>query len=229
VRVQRANVQRVPIEEGQEFASFRTGAYMKIVAVPGRSGGDNLMIERRFPSRTRWAPQHVHADFGERFTILDGVADASIGSSELRLGEGKVHYAAPYALHSNPTNRSKYPLAYQQTFEPATEGARSYVRTLAQVLADGRDEDGELPWSLVLAIGDVTREHTYARHLPYGFQRRVLLPLGNYIAGTRNLGVQLARVPRLPPDAPLEAQQPAKRRPARALVTGTPRRTGRHA
>lgn len=174
---------------------------MVIVDVPA-GPADPLTIARHFPSRTRWAPPHVHLDFAERFTILDGVADARIGSSELRLGQFQVHYAGPGVLHSNPINRGRYPLAYLQTFEPATEGARSYVRTLAHVLSEGRDEDGELPWSLVLAIGDVTRERTYAKWLPYELQRRVLLPLGNYVAGTRNLGVQLARVPRAAPDAP---------------------------
>jgi mannose-6-phosphate isomerase-like protein (cupin superfamily) len=199
VWVQRAKVQRVPIAKGQRYESFRTGAWMEIVDVPD-DRTDPLTIKRRFRSRTRWAPPHVHLDFAERFKIIEGVADAKIGSSELRLGKDAVHYAGPGVLHCNPANRHKYELVYEQTFEPATEGARSYVRTLAQVLRDGRDEEGELPWALVLAIGDVTRERTYSRWLPYKLQRKVLLPVGSYVAGTRNLGVQLARVPRVAPD-----------------------------
>ena len=192
---------------------------MAIVEVPeGRA--DRLTIVRRFPSRMRWAPPHVHLDFAERFMILEGVADARIGDSELRLGQLEVHYAGPGVLHSNPINRGRHPLTYLQSFEPATEGARSYVRTLAQVLSDGRDEDGDLPWSLVLAIGDVTRERTYAKWLPYELQRRVLLPLGNYVAGTRNLGVQLARVPRAP-------EKGATRRRGGGLIIAAMRRTDR--
>ena len=223
MRVQRANVQRLPIAKGQRFTSFRTGAAMEIVEVPaGRT--DALTVERRFPSRMRRAPPHVHLDFAERFTIVEGVADARIGDSQLRLGKDEVHYAGPGVLHCNPINRGRHPLAYRQTFEPATEGARSYVRTLAQVLSDGRDEDGDLPWSLVLAIGDVTRERTYAKWLPYELQRRVLLPLGNYVAGTRNLGVQLARVPRATPEAPAKRATRLRRGGVIAVKPRTDRR-----
>jgi mannose-6-phosphate isomerase-like protein (cupin superfamily) len=194
VGVQRAKVQRLPIGMS-EHTSYRTGAVMKILEVPERGAGGVLKIERVFQSGKRWVPHHVHLDFAERFTIVRGVADAKIGSSEVRLAEGAVHYVPLGAEHTNPINRTRYELAYEQTFEPATEGALSYVRTLAQVLDDGRDDDGDLPWPLVLAIGAVTRERTYVGRRAYSLQRRVLLPLGNYVAGTRNLGVQLARVP----------------------------------
>lgn len=192
--VQRAKVRRLPIGVS-EHTSFRTGAVMRILEVPEPGTGGALKIERVLQSGNRRAPTHVHLDFAERFKILRGVAVMKIGSSEVLLGEGAVHYVPLGAAHTNPTRRTRYELAYEQTFEPATEGALSYVRTLAQVLDDGRDDDGDLPWPLVLAIGDVTRERTYVGRRAYSLQRRVLLPLGNYVAGTRNLGVQLARVP----------------------------------
>jgi hypothetical protein len=111
----------------------------------------------------------------------------------MRLGKGQSLFVGAGVWHVNVRNRDNTELVYEQTFTPATEGARSYVATLAQILHEGRDEDGELPWPVVLAIGDVTRERTYARRLPYALQRRLLLPVGNFIAGTRDFNVHLAR------------------------------------
>ena len=140
-----------------------------------------------------WIPEHVHLDFSERFEVVKGIADVRHAGSDMRLGKDESLYIGAGVWHMNVRNRDNTDLVYRQTFGPATEGARSYVATLAQVLRDGRDEDGELPWPVVLAIGDVTRERTYARRLPYSVQRRVLLPVGNFVAGTRDFDVHLAR------------------------------------
>ena len=171
---------------------------MRIVSVPERGGVDALTIERTLKPGQRWTPEHVHLDFSERFCVIEGIADATRAGDDLRLAAKETLYIGEGVPHTNVRNRDNTDLRYRQTFEPATEGARSYVRTLAQLLREGRDDNGELPWSLVLAIGDVTRERTYASRLPYALQRRVLLPAGRVVAGARGYGVQLARVSRRP-------------------------------
>jgi mannose-6-phosphate isomerase-like protein (cupin superfamily) len=171
---------------------------MMILEVPGGSAGDWIKVRRVFEGKTRWAPMHVHLDFEERFEILTGHADAKIRGDDVRLSAGETFFVGKGQPHVNPTNRdttASSRLDYTQTFTPATEGARSYVQTLAQLLREGRDSDGELPWSLVLAIGDVTRERTYVNVRPYSLQRRVLLPIGNRVAGARGFAVQLGRQP----------------------------------
>ena len=197
MRVQRAKVKRIRLDklQGHEIISPRTGARMVILRLPEDDDGE-LTIMRLLRPGQRWTPEHVHLDFSEHFRVLAGIADAEHAGKKLRLGVGEVHYVGKGVRHVNLRNNDITDLLYLQTFIPATEGARGYVSTLAQVLRDGRDRDGELPWPLVLAIGDVTRERTYARHMPYYVQRKVLLPLGSYVAGTRGLGVQLARKPR---------------------------------
>ena len=135
----------------------------------------------------------MHLGFSERFVVKQGIADVRHAGSEMRLGKDESLYIGAGVWHVNVRNRDNTELVYEQTFAPATEGACSYVATLAQILREGRDEDGELPWPVVLAIGDVTRERTYARGLPYALQRRVLLPVGNLVAGTRDFKVHLAR------------------------------------
>jgi mannose-6-phosphate isomerase-like protein (cupin superfamily) len=154
---------------------------------------DVLTVRRELAPHSAWTPEHVHLGFSERFEVLEGIADVRHAGKEMRLGAGKALYVGQGVWHANVRNRDNTKLVYKQTFTPATEGARSYVATLAQVLREGRDDDGELPWPVVLAIGDVTRERTYARRLPYVLQRRVLLPVGNFIAGTRDFDVHLAR------------------------------------
>ena len=198
MRVQRAKVKRVRLDtlEGQVIVSPRTGARMMILDLP-RKGHDELTVMRLLKPGQRWTPEHVHLDFSERFEVLAGIADAKHAGKKLRLGLHEVHYVGKGVRHMNLRNNDITDLVYLQTFTPATEGARGYVSTLAQVLRDGRDDDGEVPWPLVLAIGDVTRERTYvAGRVPYLIQRRALLPLGNYVAGTLGHRVQLARKPR---------------------------------
>jgi mannose-6-phosphate isomerase-like protein (cupin superfamily) len=196
---ERAKVQRVLLEESNAFIrSPRTGAKMMILEVPGGSAGNWIKVKRVFEDKTRWAPVHVHLDFEERFEIKGGHADAKIRGDDVRLAPGDTFFVGKGQPHVNPTNRAtsaSSPLEYIQTFTPATEGARSYVRTLAQVLRDGRDRDGELPWPLVLAIGDVTHERTYVNVRPYSLQEKVLLPLGNRIAGAQRFTVNLGRQP----------------------------------
>jgi mannose-6-phosphate isomerase-like protein (cupin superfamily) len=176
---------------------------MRIKEVPANGSDGPLTIVRVVkPGKHRWVPEHVHLDFSEKFVIVRGIADAEILGSPQRLAAGRTLFVGPGRRHVNPTNSDITELEYEQSFIPGTEGARSYVTTLAQVLRDGRDEDGDLPWSLVLAIGDVTRERTYARPVAYAegiqntVQRRLLLRLGSYVAGTRGFDVQLARKPR---------------------------------
>jgi len=65
------------------------------------------------------------------------------------------------------------------------------VRTLGEVLRDGRDDDGDLPTALVLAVFDATHGRTYYGRLPFGLQRRVLQPLGTAVAGARGYAVWL--------------------------------------
>jgi mannose-6-phosphate isomerase-like protein (cupin superfamily) len=174
---------------------------MTIVSVPGPGTEGALTIMRKLTPGKRWTPEHVHLDFAERFEIVSGIADLTYARDDRRRAADEVLYVPAGVVHRNPRNRDIAELVYRQTFIPATEGARSYVRTLAQVLRDGRDEDGELPWSLVLAIGHVTRERTYARRLPYALQRKVLLPVGSRVAGTRGFDVQLPRKPAAAPSA----------------------------
>jgi mannose-6-phosphate isomerase-like protein (cupin superfamily) len=165
---------------------------MKVLTLPTPTK-DVLVVERELKPRSAWTPEHVHLDFSEEFKVVKGIADVRHAGSEMRLGKGETLYIGAGVWHVNVRNRDNTELVYQQTFSPATEGARSYVATLAHVLRDGRDEEGELPWPVVLAIGNVTRERTYARRLPYALQRRVLLPAGDYVAGTRAFNVHLAR------------------------------------
>jgi mannose-6-phosphate isomerase-like protein (cupin superfamily) len=197
VRVQRAKVKRIRLDTllDQEIISPRTGARMVIRQLPDEHD-DELTVMRLLKPGQRWTPEHVHLDFSERFEVLSGIADAKHAGKKLRLGVGEVHHVGKGVRHVNLRNNDITDLLYLQTFAPATEGARGYVSTLAQVLRDGRDQDGELPWPLVLAIGDVTRERTYARRVPYLLQRKALLPLGSYVAGTLGHRVQLARKPR---------------------------------
>jgi mannose-6-phosphate isomerase-like protein (cupin superfamily) len=181
------------------IVSPRTGATLEILAVPGRGADGELLIRRTLrPDMGRSGP-HVHVDFAETFRIEQGIGDARIDGRAYRFSAGQTFYVPPGVPHVNPFNGEiEADLVLTQSFEPATEGVRSYVQTLAALLRDGRDENGDLPRWLVYAIGDATGERTYADgyprgvRLPYGLQR-ALLPVGALVAGARGYTVHLPR------------------------------------
>ncbi len=165
---------------------------------------DALAIVRRFKQDMGRFPAHVHFDFAERFEVLSGVARAALGGDDLLLStaEGRsTLYVPPGVPHVNPYNEERTYLELRQVFLPATDGAWSYVETLAAIMQDGRDDGGELPWPLLLAVADVTGERSYltpvVRREPrattwsFALQRRVLQRLGNVVAGTGGYDVHL--------------------------------------
>jgi mannose-6-phosphate isomerase-like protein (cupin superfamily) len=188
---------------GQWITSPRTGAQLKRDGLREEEV-DGLAVVRVLKPDMKPFPAHVHLDFAERFEVVSGAAQAAIDGDKLRLTAGgqSVLYVPPGVPHVNPYNDERKDLELRQTFLPATEGAIAYVETLAAVLQDGRDDDGELPWPLILAVADVTGERSYltpvVRKMPrsttwsFALQRRVLLPAGKLLAGTRDFHVHLA-------------------------------------
>jgi mannose-6-phosphate isomerase-like protein (cupin superfamily) len=163
-----------------------------------------LTVMRRLQEGMGRFPPHVHLDFAERFEVVKGAAEAEIDRDKLRLTTANGRstlYVPPGVPHVNPYNDENDVLEYRQSFEPGTEGARSYVETLAAMLADGRDDNGELPWSLIAAVADVTRERTYLTPIVWGaprgdgwsyaLQRKVALPIGAAVAKLRHYHVHL--------------------------------------
>jgi mannose-6-phosphate isomerase-like protein (cupin superfamily) len=190
--------------ENEAVTSPRTGASLRITHAP-TSERDFLSVDRVFKPGMGRFPEHVHLDFAETFKIEKGVAEAKVGGDTLRLTAGKAFHVPRGVPHVNPYNADIEDLTLAQKFDPATEGARSYVQTLERVLWQGRDDDGELPAAVILALGDVTRERTYLTGPRWGhgwgeatffaLQRRCLLPLGRAVAGARGYEVYLTSEP----------------------------------
>jgi hypothetical protein len=194
------------------IVSPRTGAGLRQAASSTSDGGE-LALERSYKRGMGKFPPHVHFEFAERFEVISGGAVAVLDGDEQRLvgpqvfGDPafrRVLYIPPGVPHVNPYNFDCAELVVRQSFSPATDGVLTYVETLAEVMAEGRDDDGELPWPLVLAVAHVSGEQSYLtpaiRHRPRGprwsfeIQRRVLQPVGDVVAGTCDSRVQL------PPD-----------------------------
>lgn len=190
--------------------SPRTGARLRLAPPVDDDDDGELALERSYKRGMGKFPAHVHFEFAERFEVISGGAVAVFDGDEQRLvGSAlsadpafrSVLYIPPGVPHVNPYNFDCEELMVRQSFSPATDGVRTYVETLAEVMADGRDDDGELPWPLVLAVAHVSGEHSYltpaVRHRPRGprwsfeVQRRLLQPIGGVVAGTCDYRVQL--------------------------------------
>jgi mannose-6-phosphate isomerase-like protein (cupin superfamily) len=207
VRLRRAPTRRAILSAvGQTWiVSPRTGAGLKRDAPQSENElRSSLAVLRLLKPGMGRFPTHVHVDFAERFEVKSGAAQAEFDGDKLRLTAEKSRstlYVPPGVPHVNPYNDEREDLELRQSFMPVTEGARSYVETLAAVLSDGRDNDGELPWSLMLAVADVTGERTYltpvvrrarrADAWSFALQRRVLLPVGTLVAGMRDYDIHL--------------------------------------
>jgi hypothetical protein len=218
VRTRRSNTSALTV---QGITSPRTGAGLKLPFASASDGGE-LAVQRSYKRGMGKFPTHVHFEFAERFEVISGGAVAVLDGDEQRLVASalqtglafrSVLYIPPGVPHVNPYNFDCDELVLRQSFSTATDGVRTYVETLAEVMADGRDDDGELPWPLVLAIARISGEQIYVtpavRRRPRGprwsfqVQRRFLQPAGGVVAGTWDYRVQLP--PRLPltnPDAP---------------------------
>jgi hypothetical protein len=181
-----------------KWVSPRTDASLEVLEVPGEDGSGVLRVRRVLKPDARASRRHVHLDFAEHFTVEAGVARARLGDLRLWLSaENPVLHVPPGVMHVNPHSADIGDLTLVQCFEPgrggSLEGALAYVRTLGEVLRDGRDEGGELPLSLVLAVFDATDAGTYVGPLWFPLQTRVLRPLGSALAGARGYAVWLTR------------------------------------
>ena len=199
---------RLSREEAADNAYLMPGGRPLAVPEPpvAQAGNHDLSVLRLFRPGMGRVRSHVHLDFAEHFIVLRGKARAELDGEPCELTAAaedlrSTLYLPPGLPHVNPYNADSTDLVVAQTFEPATEGARSYIETLAEVLNDGRDHDGELPWEVVLAIGDLTDERTYFapvgaggswdRGWSFTLQRKVALPIGRRLAALRRFHVQL--------------------------------------
>jgi mannose-6-phosphate isomerase-like protein (cupin superfamily) len=183
---------RGTLKAGDRFVSPRTGASLAIVALSTRASGE-IVVERGFPADGRTTPTHLHLDFAERFEILEGLAEARIEGATVRLAVGDVLYVDPTAPHVNPHSAGGARLVVRHAFLPPRPDIFAYLRTLGQVLEDGRDDGGELPFLAALAVFNEVHGKTYLDRVPIWSQRRLIMPAGARLARKRGYDVWLTR------------------------------------
>jgi mannose-6-phosphate isomerase-like protein (cupin superfamily) len=154
--------------------------------IGGTAAQARLTVRRVLEPGMGFRVMHVHLDFVEIFRVLDGIADARVDTRTLRMTRDDEPLVISIDTpHMNPCNRSRKTLVIEQTFEPATEGARTYVRTLQTYIAQGRDVRGDLPPLVAMALFAATDSGTYASGVPRSLQRRVVFPLARPVARWR--------------------------------------------
>jgi mannose-6-phosphate isomerase-like protein (cupin superfamily) len=169
-------------------ANHRSGAEARVTRRPtigGSAEEAKLTVRRVLQPGMGFRVVHVHLDFVESFKVVMGIADARVGGRVLRLAAGDQLVVPSHTPHMNPCNRSRGVLIIDQTFEPATEGARTYVETLIQYIDEGRDVCGDLPPLTAMAVFGSTDSGTFASGIPQSLQRRVVFPLARPIARWR--------------------------------------------
>jgi mannose-6-phosphate isomerase-like protein (cupin superfamily) len=175
------------------FVSPASGASLEILVVPPPGSDGEILVRRRLVGQKTRPATHVHLDVVERFMIEQGVAEAKLDADTLRLAGGDVLLVPKTVPHAVPFSRDRGVLVMRQSFQPATEGARAYFRTLGQMLEDGRDDGGELPRLASLAVVSATGARAYMTRVPFWSQRKLLVPAGAHLARARGYDVWLTR------------------------------------
>ncbi len=181
------------LQAEDKFVSPSTGAYLAVEEMPSKANRQTLQVVRHFPWGGGQSPAHIHFDFDETYEILDGIADARLETADLRLAPGETLFVPKGASHANPFGREAAGLTLRQKLAPATEGALAYLRTLAEIIRDGRDDCGDLPRLATLAVFEATSSRTYLSGLPVWPQRTLLLPAAAVLARRRGYEVFLPR------------------------------------
>lgn len=163
---------------GDRFENPRTGASFAVLRMP-EADGEALELRRVIKPGTGKTAPHVHLDFVERFVVESGGGAMKVEGRALEAAAGDDIAVPVASRHENVRNAGDDDLVVRQSFEPATAFALAFVEMVGRLMQDDRvNRQGEAPLLATFAIAHLTDAQSFAAGLPYGFQRRVVLPLG---------------------------------------------------
>jgi mannose-6-phosphate isomerase-like protein (cupin superfamily) len=197
------------LQAGDRFENPRTGASLEVLRAPARPLGlrhldtvsdvaasyaDPPALELRWVLKphTGKAVPHAHLDFVERFVVEAGNAVARVAGAPLELAARERLEIPVGARHVNPYNVGTKDLIMRHAVEPATDFTLGFFETLGYLMRAGRvDRQGQTPLAAAFAVAHATRSQTYAAALPRWLQRRMLFPIGTWLARLRHYELRL--------------------------------------
>jgi mannose-6-phosphate isomerase-like protein (cupin superfamily) len=163
------------IEIEHAYENARSGGTLTILRHWDDTNGDVLELERALPLNTGKLPPHVHLDFVQTFTVVEGTTRAALLGDELSLGPGETLEAPRGAAHVDPWNAGPERAIVRNRVSPVPRFIEVYVETMVHRLLEGKlNGQDEFPFLEVAVLIRETDGQTFDSRLPIGLQRAIL-------------------------------------------------------
>jgi mannose-6-phosphate isomerase-like protein (cupin superfamily) len=178
------------VESGRVYTNARSGGTLSVLTHWNDTNGQLLEFERSLPPGTGKLSPHVHLDFRQTFTIVQGRTRAALGREKMVLGPGETLDVPPGAGHLDPWNPGPEHAVVRNRISPVPMVIRAYVETMiAQAVAGRLNRQDEFSFLQLAVLLRETNGQSFDSRFPVGVQRAsipILAALG------RQLGYRVA-------------------------------------
>lgn len=165
------------IEVGRAYLNAKSGGTLTVLRHWDDTGGELLELERVLPPNTGKLPPHVHLDFDQTFTVVEGRTRGALRGEELSLGPGGILDASRGSAHVDPWNPGPERAIVRNRVSPVPPFIEAYVETMVRRLLAGQlNGQDEFPFLEVAVLVRETEGQTFDSRFPIGLQR-AFLPL----------------------------------------------------
>jgi mannose-6-phosphate isomerase-like protein (cupin superfamily) len=160
------------VETGRPYADARRGGTLTVLTHWEDTDGEVLEIERNLPPRTGKLPPHVHLDFHQTFSVVEGRIRAALGRERLALGAPATLEVPKGAPHRDPWNPGPDRAVVRIRIAPVPQLIRAYVETMVARAIDGKlNRQGELPFLQIAVLLQEKEGQSFDSRFPVGLQR----------------------------------------------------------
>jgi mannose-6-phosphate isomerase-like protein (cupin superfamily) len=179
------------VETGRVYTNARSGGTLAVLTHWDDTNGELLEFERTLPPGTGRLSPHVHLDFRQTFTIVEGRTRASLGRDELTLDSGDTLDVPQGTAHLDPWNAGPERATVRNRISPVPLVIRAYVETMvAQAVAGKLNRQDEFQFLQLAVLLRETNGQSFDSRYPIGVQRAALPALA---ALGRLLGYRVAK------------------------------------
>jgi mannose-6-phosphate isomerase-like protein (cupin superfamily) len=181
---------RLVLETGRPYTNPRSGGTLTLLTHWEETDGDLLEVERSLPPGTGKLPPHVHLDFRQTFTVVEGRAVGALGRKKLALSAAETLDVPQGAPHRDPWNPGPDRGVLRIRITPVPELIRAYLETMVARAVEGKlNRRDELPFLQIAVLLQEKNGQSFDSRFPIGLQRMAVPLLG---ALARLLGYRTA-------------------------------------
>jgi mannose-6-phosphate isomerase-like protein (cupin superfamily) len=167
------------VEAGRVYLNARSGGTLCVLTHWADTGGELLELERSLPPGTGRLSPHVHLDFEQTFTVVEGQARAAVRGEQASLGPGQTLEVPQGAAHVDPWNPGPGRAVVRNRISPVPAVIRAYVETMvARAVAGKLNKQDEFQFLQIAVLLDETDGQSFDSRFPIGVQRAAVPALG---------------------------------------------------